>query len=51
MFELLTEKFSSVVEKLKRAKKLDEKTIDEALKDIRKALIEADVNIEVVQQF
>ncbi len=51
MFELLTEKFSSVVEKLKRAKKLDEKTIDEALKDIRRALIEADVNIEVVQQF
>lgn len=51
MFELLTEKFSSVVEKLKRAKELDEKTIDEALKDIRKALIEADVNIEVVQQF
>ncbi len=51
MFELLTEKFSNVVEKLKRAKKLDEKTIDEALKDIRKALLEADVNVEVVQKF
>ncbi|RMA93092.1 signal recognition particle protein [Hydrogenothermus marinus] len=51
MFELLTEKFSNVVEKLKRAKKLDEKTVDEALKDIRRALIEADVNIEVVQKF
>ncbi len=51
MFELLTEKFSSVVEKLKRAKKLDEKTVEEALKDIRRALLEADVNIEVVKQF
>ncbi|NPA54406.1 MAG: signal recognition particle protein [Aquificae bacterium] len=51
MFELLTEKFSNVVEKLKRVKKLDEKTIDEALKDIRRALLEADVNVEVVKQF
>ncbi len=51
MFELLTEKFSNVVEKLKRAKRLDEKTVDEALKDIRRALLEADVNIEVVQTF
>ena len=51
MFELLTEKFSGVIEKLKKAKKLDEKTVNEALKDIRKALLEADVNIEVVQQF
>ena len=51
MFELLTEKFSNVVEKLKRAKKLDEKTVDEALKDIKKALLEADVNVEVVQNF
>jgi signal recognition particle subunit SRP54 len=51
MFELLTEKFSGVIEKLKKAKKLDEKVVDEALKDIRKALLEADVNIEVVQEF
>ncbi len=51
MFELLTDKFSGVVEKLKKVKKLDEKTVDEALKDIRRALLEADVNVEVVQQF
>jgi signal recognition particle subunit SRP54 len=51
MFELLTEKFSGVIEKLKKAKRLDEKVVDEALKDIRKALLEADVNIEVVQEF
>ncbi len=51
MFELLTEKFSNVIEKLKKVKKLDEKTVDEVLKDIRRALLEADVNIEVVQQF
>ncbi len=51
MFELLTEKFSGLVEKLKRAKRLDERTVEEALKDIRRALLEADVNVEVVQQF
>jgi signal recognition particle subunit SRP54 len=51
VFELLTDKFSNVVEKLKRAKKLDEKTVEEALKDIRRALLEADVNIDVVQKF
>jgi len=51
MFELLTEKFSGVIEKLKRAKRLDEKVVDEALRDIRRALLEADVNIEVVQEF
>jgi len=51
MFELLTEKFSSVVEKLRGVKKIDEKTLDEALKDIRTALLEADVNVNVVREF
>lgn len=51
MFELLTEKFSSVIEKLKGAKKIDEKTLDEALKDIRTALLDADVNYDIVKQF
>lgn len=51
MFEFLTEKFSSVIEKLKKAKKIDEKTLDEALKDIRVALLEADVNVDVVKEF
>lgn len=51
MFELLTEKFSSVIEKLKGAKKIDEKTLDEALRDIRTALLDADVNYDIVKQF
>ncbi|GAB6072581.1 signal recognition particle protein [Venenivibrio stagnispumantis] len=51
MFELLTEKFSNVIEKLKRAKKLDEKVVDEALKDIKIALLEADVHVDVVKEF
>lgn len=51
MFELLTEKFSNVIEKLKGAKKIDEKTLDEALKDIRTALLDADVNYDIVKQF
>jgi len=51
LFELLTEKFSNVIEKLKRAKKLDEKVVDEALKDIKIALLEADVHVDVVKEF
>lgn len=51
MFELLTEKFSSVIDKLKGAKKVDERTLDEALRDIRVALLEADVNYDIVKQF
>ncbi|MCX7739295.1 MAG: signal recognition particle protein [Hydrogenothermaceae bacterium] len=51
MFELLTEKFSSVVEKLRGAKKIDEETLDEALKDIRTALLDADVNYDIVKGF
>ncbi len=51
MFEFLTEKFSSVVEKLKKVKKIDEKTLDEVLKDIRVTLLEADVNVDVVKEF
>ncbi len=51
MFDLLTQKFSSVIDKLRGAKKIDEKTLDEALKDIRTALLEADVNVDVVKEF
>ncbi|MCX7760968.1 MAG: signal recognition particle protein [Hydrogenothermaceae bacterium] len=51
MFELLAEKFSSVIDRLKGAKKIDEKTLDEALRDIRVALLDADVHVDVVKQF
>lgn len=51
MFELLAEKFSSVIDKLKGAKKIDEKTLDDALRDIRVALLDADVHVDVVKQF
>ncbi|MEZ0323314.1 MAG: signal recognition particle protein [Hydrogenothermaceae bacterium] len=51
MFELLAEKFSNVIDKLKGAKKIDEKTLDDALRDIRVALLDADVHTDVVKQF
>ncbi|OPL15392.1 MAG: signal recognition particle [delta proteobacterium MLS_D] len=51
MFENLTEKFETVFKKLKGRGTLDEENIREALKDIRIALLEADVNFRVVREF
>jgi signal recognition particle subunit SRP54 len=51
MFENLTEKFDTIFKKLKGRGVLDEENIREALKDIRIALLEADVNFRVVREF
>jgi signal recognition particle subunit SRP54 len=51
MLELLTEKFSGTLSKLKNARKLTDKVINDALRDIRLALLEADVDYEVVKRF
>jgi len=51
MFENLTEKLDSIFKKLKGRGKLDEENIGAALKDIRMALLEADVNFKVVKKF
>ncbi len=51
MFEVLTDKLSAVFRKLGSRGKLTEKDIDEALRQVRLALLEADVNFKVVREF
>ena len=51
MFDSLTEKLSSVFKKLRGHGKLSEQNISEALKEVRLALLEADVNFKVVKDF
>jgi len=51
MFENLTNKFEEIFSSLKKAPSLDEKQVDEGLREIRLALLEADVSLEVVKEF
>lgn len=51
MFEILTEKIGKALRSLGNKGKISEKDIDEALREIRLALLEADVNFKVVKYF
>jgi signal recognition particle subunit SRP54 len=51
MFESLSEKLDGIFKKLKGRGRLDEENVNAALKDIRMALLEADVNFRVVKKF
>ena len=51
MLDALTQKLSQVFYKLTGKGKLSEKDIDEALREVRLALLEADVNFKVVKEF
>ncbi len=51
MFENLSDKLDSIFRKLKGKGRLDEENIQAALKEIRIALLEADVNFRVVRDF
>jgi signal recognition particle subunit SRP54 len=51
MFEVLTQKLSKIFSVLGNKGRLSEKDIDEALRQIRLALLEADVNFKVVKGF
>jgi signal recognition particle subunit SRP54 len=51
MLEDLTQKLESAFQKLRGYGKLNEKNITESLKEIRRALLEADVNYKVVKDF
>src|ERR1700675_2379900 len=50
MFENLQEKLQRAFKSLRGQAKLTEENIDEALREIRLALLEADVNFKVVKQ-
>jgi len=51
MFESLTEKLNSVFKSLSGRGRITEANISDAMRDVRKALLEADVNYNVVKKF
>jgi signal recognition particle subunit SRP54 len=51
MFESLTDKLELTFKRLRGQGKITEKNIDDALRDVRLALLEADVHIKVVKTF
>ncbi|MBN2138501.1 MAG: signal recognition particle protein [Sedimentisphaerales bacterium] len=51
MFESLTEKFNNVFRSLSGRGRITEANISDAMRDVRKALLEADVNYQVVKSF
>ena len=50
-FESLTEKLSLIFKKIKGQARITEKNMDDMLKEVRIALLEADVNYKVVKEF
>lgn len=50
-FESLTDKIQNVFKKLKSKGMLTEADVKEAMKEVKRALLEADVNFKVVKQF
>jgi signal recognition particle subunit SRP54 len=51
MFEALTEKLSATLSRVRGQTRLSEENIASAVRDVRLALLEADVNIRVVREF
>jgi signal recognition particle subunit SRP54 len=51
MFETLSERLSGILDKLTRRGALTEDDVSEAMREVRRALIEADVALDVVRSF
>jgi len=51
MFEALTEKFSDVFRKMSGRGRINEQNVRDAMRDVRTALLEADVHYNVVRKF
>ena len=51
MFESLSERLNAVFKKLSSRGKLTEEDVNEALREVRRALLEADVSLQVVKEF
>jgi signal recognition particle subunit SRP54 len=51
MFEALSERFESAWKTLRGQDKISESNVQEALREVRRALLEADVNLQVVKDF
>ncbi|MGN6673640.1 MAG: signal recognition particle protein [Thermomicrobiales bacterium] len=51
MFESLSDRLQGIFQRIGNRGRLTEKDIDEAMREVRRALIEADVNLGVVKEF
>eukprot|EP01037_Dinobryon_pediforme_P038080 gene38080-45892_t len=51
MFESLSERLSGILDKLTRRGALTADVVNEAMREVRRALIEADVALDVVRSF
>lgn len=51
MFDALTNQFEDAVKAFKGEAKISEENVDEALKQVRRALLDADVSLSVVKEF
>ncbi len=51
MFETLSDRLSSILDKLTRRGALGEADVNEAMREVRRALLEADVALDVVRDF
>ena len=51
MFLNLSDRFESIIKGLKQTGSIDEKSFDDAMRDIRRALLEADVALPVAKEF
>src|SRR3977135_3169422 len=50
MFEQLSDKLNTTFERLRGRARVSDADLDEALRDVRVALLEADVNFKIVRQ-
>ena len=51
MLETVTQGFKNATERLRGVRELSEESIDEALRDVRMSLLEADVDLKVTRSF
>src|SRR5215211_2140907 len=51
MFDALSDRFDGIFKRLRGRGKLTDKDVDEVAREIRVALLEADVNVKVVRSF
>src|SRR5919205_443574 len=51
MFDTLSDRFDDIFKRLRSRGRLSEKQVDEVLREIRLALLEADVSLRVVKAF
>ena len=51
MFDALADRFDGIFKRLRSRGRLSEKDVDEVAREIRLALLEADVNVAVVKSF